>query len=361
MKENVPLKEQLVNEAHMAALASYLKTAHRKLNEKQFVKDATTGLDELELKARMAHVVTVCHKHLPQDFQKAVAILRKIGPKLENTFLAIFLSDYVGQYGLDFPKFSLEALRELTRYGSAEFAVRPFLMQDLAGTLKVMKSWARDENEHVRRLASEGSRPRLPWAPRLDPLVKDPRPTFQILTAMNDDPSEYVRKSVANHLNDVSKDHPELFFELVEQWDQGKKNTAWIVKKAARTLIKSGHEKAFALFGFTKEPKVKVELFIDKMQTKIGGKVELTATIESLQKRVQSMVLDYRVHYQKKNGRSAKVFKWREVELPGLAKMEIKKQQDFCQRSTRRIYSGCHTIELLINGTVVASKDVQIS
>ena len=344
----------------MKSLAKQLASAHKKLDEKQFVKDATTGLEDKELKARMQHVVKVCHKHLPKDFRKAVAILKKIGPALENTFLALFTADYVGQYGLHCPEFSLEALRILTRYGSAEFAVRPFLVQDLHGTLAVMEEWSKDDNQHVRRLASEGSRPRLPWAPRLDELIKDPTPTFGILRNLRNDNEEYVRKSVANHLNDISKDHPETFFALVEGWEQEKKNTSWIIKRAARTLIKSGHKRAFALFGFEAKPKVSATLELDKQDVKIGGKVKMTATISSEKKKTQKLVIDYRVHYQKKKGHSPKVFKWREIDLSGKEELVLTKSQDFVQRTTRRIYAGPHTIEVLVNGEVVASKKVNV-
>ena len=156
--------------------------------------------------ATATHNRETCARPCPTT-PAALAILERLAPRLDHRFVSLILPDYVALYGLDDPARSLDALRFFTTFGSAEFAIRPFLRRDLTGTLATMERWARDEDEHVRRLASEGSRPRLPWSFRLDALVADPSPTAPILDALNADPSLYVRKSVANHLNDITKDH----------------------------------------------------------------------------------------------------------------------------------------------------------
>ncbi len=187
---------------------------------------------------------------LPGSFREKVEVLHRLAPKIEHGFVAIFLSDFVASYGLHDFDFSLDALRGFTKHGSAEFAVRPFLIADQKRALKTMRRWAEDECEHVRRLASEGSRPRLPWGMRLPSLVTDPSPTAPILEALKGDSALYVRKSVANHLNDITKDHPEWVMQRLEAWDLREERQSWIAKHACRTLIKRGHPRALQLFGF---------------------------------------------------------------------------------------------------------------
>ena len=161
----------------------------------------------------------------------------------------MFCPDFVGLYGLDHSEESLEALKYLTVYSSSEFAVREFLIRDRKRTLAAMKRWSTDQNHHVRRLSSEGSRPRLPWSFKLTEFIADPSLTKPILVNLRADESLYVRKSVANHLNDISKDHPEWMLDLVSSWDRADEPTKWIIKRAARTLVKAGHPRVVSVFG----------------------------------------------------------------------------------------------------------------
>ena len=226
----------------------------------------------------------------------------------------------MGVYGQDHFVESLDALHYLTRFSSGEFAIREFLKRDLVRTLTVMERWSRDENEHVRRLASEGSRPRLPWSFRLEALVADPSPTSTILENLRADPSLYVRKSVANHLNDISKDHPDWMLARLKSWDLAHPHTQWIAKRAARTLIKAGHQPALGLFNFGSKPAVRLADFkITPTRLKLGQALEFSFTLTSTASRQQPLAIDYLIHYVKASGgTSAKVFKLREFTLrPG--------------------------------------------
>lgn len=299
---------------------------------------------------------------LPGSFRDKLDVLRTIAPKVDHAFVAISIGDFVARIGLDDARHALDALREITRYGSSEFAVRPFLQRDLTGTLAIMATWARDSDEHVRRLASEGSRPRLPWGLRLTELVKDPRPTAPILEALRNDPSLYVRKSVANHLNDITKDHPEVVMDMLERWDRSVLEAAWIARHALRTLIKRGDVRALGLMGVRVDAKVRAERFVVRpRRVRLGGRIELVAKIVSEAKRRQRLIIDYVVHYVKASGRaSAKVFKWKAVTLEPGGTLAISKQQHIRDYSTRRHHAGRHVVELQVNGRRVARDYFQL-
>ena len=335
------MPEELKNwfdEAFYRDLAAQLKKVHRPFDKAGFTAAATDGLDALELKARLMRASELCRQFLPQDYGKALDIVKAVAPHYEGQFRGMFAPEFVGLYGLDEPELSLEALHWLTRFSTSENAIRPFLKQDLKGTLKVMRGWTKDENHHVRRLASEGSRPRLPWSSRLNELVANPEPVFPILKALKADPELYVRKSVANHLNDISKDHPEAMLDLVSGWDAKNERTAWIIKHGARSLIKAGHPRSFALFDFEAKPRLEVEKLRAKPKNiKLGETVTFSFDVESRAKRPQKLAIDYAIHYVKASGRpSRKVFKLTELVLePGECKT-IEKRQTFRDFSTRR-------------------------
>ena len=213
------------DEAFYRGLAASLKQVHRPFDTEGFVRAAIDDLGALELKQRLTRTTELCRQFLPPDYGQALDIVKAVAPRYDGQFRGMFAPEFVGLYGLDDPERSLDALHWLTRYSSSEFAVRPYLRQDLIGTLKVMRGWAKDENHHVRRLASEGSRPRLPWSFRLNELIANPEPVFPILKALKADPELYVRKSVANHLNDISKDHPETMLDLVSDWNSDNERT----------------------------------------------------------------------------------------------------------------------------------------
>lgn len=337
-------------------LAADLAEAYHRLDRRKFVRDATAGLEDLELKQRLRRTTETCRAHLPENFREAVRILQKTAPKIKEPFTGMFMPDYVALYGQDDFEFSIEALRDLTQSFSAEFAIREFLAADFERTLAVMREWVGDESPHVRRLASEGSRPRLPWATQVPALMVPPGPTLPILEALKADPSEYVRRSVANHLNDFSKDYPEQMLDLVSGWSLEDERTRWVVKHAARSLIKKGHPRSFALFGFEKKPRIEVgpmEFSPDSLR--IGESLLFSIAVRSKKKRPQQLAIDYAVDYVKKAAkRSRKVFKLKETRLEPGEELRIEKKHDFADLSTRTHFPGTHRIELMVNGKVAA-------
>lgn len=330
-------------------------------DQKRFMKHATEGLDDLGIMQRMRQVAVSLHETLPQEFPKAVAILEELGPRVGHSFAAISLSEYVALYGRDHAARSLDALKFLTRFGSSEFAIRHFLIADFDRTLAVMRRWADDKNEHVRRLASEGSRPRLPWSFQLKNLIADPAPTGPILDALKADPSLYVRKSVANHLNDIGKDHPDRLVERVSGWGTAERHTAWIVRHALRTLIKKGDARALVLIGTTGKADVKIEAFaVEPPRIKLGDRITTRATLRSTAGAAQKLVVDYAIHYPKKNGISRKVFKLKELELPPGDLCDLAISQTVKDFTTRKHNAGFHRLELMVNGEVLAESGFEL-
>lgn len=339
------------NEPLYRSLAALLQTASPKFDAKRFLASTLDGLPERSLMQRLHQTSLAFDSALPGTFRQKVAALKKAAPDIGHNFIGIFLSDFVATFGLDDPNFSLEALHHFTRFGSAEFAIRPFIQRDLDRTLHVMHAWTADPNEHVRRLASEGSRPRLPWGLRLQALVQNPEPTAPILDALRDDPALYVRKSVANHLNDITKDHPRWVLDRLAAWDITETpQRQWIAKHACRTLIKRGHPQALTLFGFGQKPAVTATLAVTPSTLQLGQSLTLTAAITSTARRAQSLAIDYIVHYVRAGGTSEKVFKWTEATLPAGATLDLAKKQTLRDFTTRRHYPGLHRVELQING-----------
>jgi len=304
---------------------------------------------------RLRRTSVAVEESLTGSFRRKVSVLQELAPSVKHGFVGIFLSDFVGQFGLSMPEFSLGALRGFTRFGSAEFSIRPFIVQDLEKTLATMLRWTADADEHVRRLSSEGCRPRLPWGQRLHALVRDPAPLVPILHALKTDPSLYVRKSVANNLNDIARDHPDWMLAKLSGWDISHPHTSWIAKRAARTLIKKGHAPALTLFGFGRKAAVSTTLRATPARLNPGDTLSITAAITSLSKHPQRLAVDYVIHYVKAGGgTSPKVFKWRETEIPAGGSLTLTKRQTIRDFTTRRHFPGRHVVELQINGQRVA-------
>jgi 3-methyladenine DNA glycosylase AlkC len=339
--------------AFYTELAALLNAELPTLDRKAFIRDCCHNLNDRSLKERLLHTTQTVHNFLPGDLKHDLRILKPLAPKISNTFCGMFLPEYVELYGLHDFKTSMSALKYFTRYSSSEFAIRVFLRQDTKKTMNVMSNWATDENHHVRRLASEGCRPRLPWSFQLPEFIDNPEPLFPILNALKCDASLYVRKSVANNLNDISKDNPERMLALVEKWDPANTHTAWIIKHAARTLIKQGNVRSLSLFGFTKNPKIAVStLHLSAKSLSLENDLTVSFSISSRAKKTQRLAVDYAVHYMKKNGKtSPKVFKLKELDLTPGQTIDISKKHAFKNFSTRTHYAGIHNIEILINGT----------
>ncbi|WP_439581484.1 DNA alkylation repair protein [Dyadobacter bucti] len=357
-----PLKEMFNHEFYRHFSYAFGE-ADENFNADAFYTDVTRGMEGLSLNGRLRNTSLILRKHLPGDYKKAVDILYTAAPSLRSGYTALVLPDFVALYGKGHFDLSMEALRYFTTLGSAEFAIREFLKTDLAKTLDVMHKWADDKNPHVRRLASEGSRPRLPWSFKLEEIIKRPSLTQGILEKLNADEELYVRKSVANHLNDHSKDNTAYMLQLVKSWDKQHKHTAWIIKHAVRTLIKKGNEEALMIFGFGNDARVQLsDLAIDKTDLHLGDSLQFSFGLVSEGADPQKLVIDYAVHYAKASGsNSRKVFKLKEVTLLPGEQIAVSKKQLFQDLTTRKHYSGKHVLEILVNGKVLGSTGFNLS
>ncbi len=346
-----PALKEIFNRARLRHIAAEAQAVAPLFEADRFLALTQDGLDDLSLMQRLRRVAEALHAALPIEFAAALGVLRALAPRLDSAFVTMALGEYVARYGLDTPDASLAALRDLTRFGSSEFAVRPFLRHDLAGTLAVMEDWARDPDPHVRRLASEGSRPRLPWSFRLTALIADPGPTATIIDRLKADPSLSVRTSVANHLNDIAKDHGGRVIDLIAGWPRDDARTAWIARHALRTLIKQGDKRALALVGAGETAVVEVDFAVAPAVVRIGEAVTLTVRLQSTAATDQRLVVDYAIDYVKASGAtSRKVFKLRTVTLPAQGALELVQRRSLRDFTTRTHHEGRHRVVLLING-----------
>lgn len=307
------------------------------------------GWHELELRERTTRLRECLNEFLPDDYLQALPIILKAA-KTFGGFEGLFFPEYVEAYGQDFWEESMEALEILTTYSSAEFAIRPFLEKDPEGGVEQMLSWSLHSNEHVRRLASEGIRPRLPWASQLKYFKENPHPILTILENLKEDESLYVRKSVANNLNDISKDHPLLALKKAKEWLKGDHpHTRWIIKHGLRTLLKAGKPEALKIFGYGERNSFEAEPF-DLLQKhlSVGEELSFDFTLDVAKEGL--FRFEYAIHFLKKNGCfTKKVFKITERELE-IGTYEIDKTHSFKKINTRVFYEGLHFVEPIVNG-----------
>lgn len=354
--EPAPALKHIFDAARLRHIADETRAVHPAFDRGHFIALCSVGLDDLSLMQRMRRVTEALHATLPTDYREALAVLHALAPRLNSGFVTIALPEYVALYGAEDVDASMEALKYFTRFGTSEFAVRHFLRRDLDRTLAVMHTWSMDKNEHVRRLASEGCRPRLPWSFHIEPLMRDPSPVAGILENLKADPSLYVRKSVANHLNDITKNNPAWVLDRLAGWSQDDPNTRWIVKHALRSLIKDGDKRALALIGAGHQAEVEVRGFsVTPSAIRLGESIELSVDIVSTSSASQRLVVDYAIHYVKKSGAtSAKVFKLKTLALPAGEATTIRRAQSIRSFTTRVHYPGRHEVELLVNGESLA-------
>ena len=358
-----PALKEMFDARRFRHVAREVAALHPRFDAARFLAHALPGLDALTLLQRLRRMTECLRNTLPADYGKALAVLRRLAPRIDHSFVTLVLPDYVGLYGLDDFDASMDALKFFTAFGSSEFAVREFLRRDLSRTLAVLETWSRDPGEHVRRLASEGCRPRLPWSFRLEALVADPSPVAPILENLKADPSLYVRKSVANHLNDITKDHPAWVLDRIEGWPLENSHTAWIAKRALRTLIKNGDRRALAIIGAGEPPKVLVHDFVARPHDiALGDRLTLSFWLESKSTKTQRLIVDYIIHYVKKSGASsAKVFKLKELTLAAGKSVLIERNQIIRDFTTRVHHPGRHIVEIVINGERLAKDFFDLS
>ncbi|OIO66925.1 MAG: DNA alkylation repair protein [Zetaproteobacteria bacterium CG_4_9_14_3_um_filter_49_83] len=349
------LKDQFGPEI-ITAIAGEIAAAYPSFATDAFIRDATAGFEGLALKQRAGKVATAMHRHLPAMYEEAVEVLiASLSEPLAETegngtapFRYWPHTIFVAEQGLEHFAVSMRAQYELTQRFTAEFSIRPFLQRHPEATLAQLRAWACDANPHVRRLVSEGTRPRLPNFQR------DPAPVLELLELLKDDQSLYVRRSVANNLNDIGKDHPKLLAKTAKRWlEDATLEREWIVRHALRSAIKRGEPDALAVLGYGVAAQVQIEnISILPRQANIGKSLTITFDLLNTETRQQRLLVDFRIHFVKANGKtSPKVFKLKTLNLAPGASAKLQKRVSLAEMSTRKHYAGRHEIEVLINGT----------
>lgn len=336
-----------------------------------FTAHALDGHEALELMQRADRIADALEAQLPDDFPHACAMLRAAlhpgavaqdwkAPPDDSAGIRgwgiVPMGTYVARRGLGHVDLSLDSLREFTSRLTAEFALRPFYVADPARTLAHVRAWVDDPDPHVRRLASEGMRPRLPWGIRLKTLVDDPAPILPILHALRDDPSEYVRRSVANALNDISKDHPDLVAGIVADWlADASPARAALLRHGARSLVKAGHRGVLESFGFGAPDLETVGFSVAPDGVRMGEALEMTLALTLAGDKPQNLLIDYVMSFRRANGTlSAKVFKWTKAVVAPGGEAVFCKRHPFRAVTTRRHYPGAHRASAQVNGVIVA-------
>lgn len=328
-----------------------------------YLRDVLEGYAELGLMDRGRHIARTLRRYLPDAYPEALEILlESVGDRPSRTegdggmasFLYLAHVQFVEEFGLDDFERSMQALHVLTQRFTAEFSVRPFLERYEAETLALLRQWTEDPSTHVRRLVSEGTRPRLPWAPRLRRFQEDPTPVLTLLELLRDDPEDFVRRSVANNLNDIGKDHPGVLVEVARRWmmDATRERRA-LVRHALRSLVKQGDTQALEILGYGGAAAVEIrKVRIEPGEAPKGQVVTIEFDLRSTSPLPQRLLVDLRVHYVKSNGStSPKVFKLKTLELPPGGEASFKKRLYLADLTTRRHHAGSHRVEALVNGT----------
>ncbi|HBF4995679.1 TPA: DNA alkylation repair protein [Clostridioides difficile] len=344
------LLKNMYNRESLYEVAVAIQSVYNSFKVDEFIKSTMDETwNNLELKARCRKISMSLGMYLPEDYKEALSILEK---SVTGFYFAFFFPDFVEVYGQDDINWdlSISALERNTEYWSSEFAVRAFIIKDEERMMAQMRKWSKHKSEHVRRLASEGCRPQLPWGQAISKFKKDPTPVLPILEQLKTDTSTYVQKSVANNLNDISKTHPDLVISIAKDWYGKNKSTNWIVKHGCRTLLKKGNRDVLALFGYDDTTSINLQDFtLETTSISIGE--NLTFSFNILAKKATKTRLEYGIDYMKSNGkRNRKIFKISEVSLKENEKKSYMKKHSFADVSVRKHYPGIHSIAIIING-----------
>lgn len=355
-----PLKDQFFNKLFITTLATDVKAAVRDFDSAAFTKRVfDRQWKNRELKDRMHHIADCLYTALDRNYKSCIRLLtpivqRRIKEKT-NSFGDMIFPDFVERYGLADFNTSVKALEIFTAACSSEFAVRPFIVHYGDRMMQKMLQWSKHRSEHVRRLSSEGCRPRLPWAMALPEFKKDPRPVLQILENLKSDTSEYVRRSVANNLNDIAKDNLETALTTAERWFGLSEETNALVRHALRNELKKGNPRALKLFALAQHTRTQVkQLKVTPEKISIGASAEIQFMLVSTA--AERLRIEYWVFFVKSGGKtSKKVFQIAEREFGKGARHVFKKKHRFQDLTTRKHYAGEHKVIVAINGKPKAS------
>ena len=360
------MKDRYYNHDSLKEQALRIKAVYPPFCVDDFVDDIIDETwDKLELKARMRQITIKLGKYLPADYDQALSIIDKVVagyPAGFNDYALMYFPDFVEVYGQDECHFdlSMAALQRYTLSSTSEFAVRPFIIRYKERMMQQMTAWAKHDNEHVRRLASEGSRPMLPWGQALNCFKKNPLPILGILEQLKTDPSLYVRKSVANNLNDISKTHPDLIAEIARDWYGKNKHTDWIVKHGCRTLLKQGNRNVLDIFGYSNVTPVEITDFVLNASSVLLGD-EITFSFVVSSRAAAKVRLEYGIDYVKSNGkRNRKIFQISEITMKENQTKSYIKKHSFADLSSRKHYPGIHIITLIVNGAERGELDFEL-
>ncbi len=350
------LLKNVYTKEYIEKLAFKISEVYDQFNKQDFIISIfSPAWEKYELKMRMRHIAITLDSFLPFSYKKQIEILKKVS-KYFYSYEAMFFQDFVEIFGLEDFETSFEALEVFTLDSSSEFAIRIFILKDEDRTINQMKIWAKSSNEHIRRLASEGCRPRLPWAVALPNFKKNPSKILEILETLKNDKSKYVRKSVANNLNDISKDNPSIVIEFVSKNLGISKELDWICKHASRTLLKKGEEKVLSLFGYGDSSYINIINFEYDTTLQMGKELNFSFDIQS-EKNIGNVRIEYAIYYKKANNKhSKKLFMISQNEINQKVKNFTKKQR-FKDLTTRKHYKGEHFLSIIINGKEKIKKE----
>ena len=363
---NKSLVRDVFNTNLIEEIAKQLKTVYPDFKSSKFLAKAVNFDSETGLKDRAKCIARALVFFLPDDFTKSAQIITSSfnqKDEKESNWKSFFYMPYTFFVEWEGCKkehlnVSYDLLKEITKRFTSEFAIRPFIINFPKQTLPILKNWTSDENHHVRRLVSEGSRPRLPWSKVLKRAVENPIQSIELLELLKNDESKYVQRSVANHINDITKDNPKIALDVLARWKkENNQNTNWIVKHALRNELKKGTPKALEILGFSLTPKVQISQFeLSHNCIHIGDDLHIKFIVVNIGKTTANLLIDYKCYFMKSNGKtSPKIFKIRTKNIKKGESLTVCKKQSFKLISTRKIYPGKHKMEILINGVAFDS------
>ncbi|MEN9639386.1 MAG: hypothetical protein RLZZ262_1254 [Bacteroidota bacterium] len=346
----------------LKSIGEQIKKEYSSFDHKNWMKHFVTSEWKVaELKQRVNLIALAFYDTLPKDYNQAIDILKPVSNQMSYGYAGVIFSEFVMLYGRQHWDKSMEAMAVFTQTSTAEFAIRQFILDDPKKAMRQMVQWSKSDNHHIRRLSSEGCRPRLPWGVKLSMFVNDPTPCLEILNRLKSDPELYVRKSVANHLNDISKDNPMIALQLAKEWYGKNANSDWVVKHGLRGLLKAGNVEALKILGQSASKHLSVTQHrVHQKKVLLGDRISFTVEIVNASKHEEQLRLEYAIDYMKSNGQtSRKVFQWiNKMVEPGAHRFE--KNQILKDITTRKHYEGKHGWAVVVNGEEKGSASFEL-